>query len=114
VVIMTRSEFDDIRAHIAAESAHASDLLQVAHELLDDLEQVRTREAALRSHYFRLLKAARAAVAADAVGDPAPLAFLMDELDQHGPLPSSGQEARRSTPSGRIGRCVGVSRTLPH
>lgn len=108
---MTRSEFDDIRAHIADESAHAGDLLQVAHELLDDLEQVRMREASLRAHYVGLLNAARAAVAADSSGDPAPLTPLMHELDKHGP---SGQESRHSTPSGRIRRCIGVSRTLPH
>lgn len=131
---MTRSEFDDIRAHITAESAHAGDLLQVARELLDDLEQVRMREATLRSYYLGLLTAARATVAAEEAGDPAPLTFLAHELGKHGQLPS-GEEVqrilsdartahallpsmddtppRRSTPSGRILRCMGVSRTLP-
>jgi hypothetical protein len=73
-------------------------------------------------------------VAAGEVGDPAPLTFLTHELGKHGQLPSgeevqrilsdartahallpSIEEAppRRSTPGGRVLRCMGVSRTLP-
>ncbi len=49
-----RSEFDDIRAHITAEARHAGDLLRIARELLDDLEQARMREASLRNYYLAL------------------------------------------------------------
>ncbi|MCC5579834.1 hypothetical protein IMZ11_29835 [Microtetraspora sp. AC03309] len=133
---MTRSEFDDIRAHITAEARHAADLLQIASELLDDLEQARVREATLRSYYLSLLTAARATVAASNAGDPAPMTFLVHELDKHGQLPADDAEARRilsdaktaqsliplledeaparrSRPNGRSRSCVGVSRTLP-
>ncbi|MBO4269888.1 hypothetical protein [Microbispora triticiradicis] len=89
-----RSEFDDIRAHITAEPARAGDLLELAHALLDDLEQLRTREAILRSHYLGLLTAARATVAADVVGDQAPLTFLEHELARHGQLPDGEQAPR--------------------
>ncbi|MFC7647937.1 hypothetical protein ACFQX6_51240 [Streptosporangium lutulentum] len=61
---MTRSEFDDIRAHIDAEADHPGDLLRVARSLLNDLEDARMREATLRAYYLRLLTAARATVAA--------------------------------------------------
>jgi hypothetical protein len=131
---MTRSEFDDIRAHIAAESAHAGDLLQIARELLDDLEVVRMREATLRSYYLGLLTAARATMAADGAGDPMPLTFLAHELGKHGQLPSGEEVQRilsdaktaqsliprlddsppRRVPSGSVARrCAGVSRSLP-
>jgi hypothetical protein len=130
---MTRSEFDDIRAHIAAEAARPGDLLQLAHELLDDLEQVRMREAILRSYYLELLTAARATMAAQAAGDPAPLTFLQHELAKHGQLPTEDQVQRilsdaltaqtlltslddplprRTARAGRATRCGGVSRTL--
>ncbi|WP_055480799.1 hypothetical protein [Sphaerimonospora mesophila] len=130
---MTRSEFDDIRAHIAAEGRRpGGDLLQLAGELLDDLEQVRTREAMLRSYYLRLLTAARATVAAEAAGDPAPLTFLMHELAKHGQLPTEEQvehvladagrtqalmpsldEPARRGPRQAAGRyCTGMSRKL--
>ncbi|WP_169948835.1 hypothetical protein [Microbispora sp. H11081] len=89
-----RSEFDDIRAHITAEQPRPGDLLELAHSLLDDLELLRTREAILRSHYLALLTAARASVAADAAGHPAPLAFLQHELAEHGQLPD-GEQAER-------------------
>lgn len=130
---MTRSEFDDIRAHITAEADHAGDLLRIAHSLLDDLEQARTRETLLRSHYLRLLTAARASVAAERDGDPEPLAFLRHELGRRGQLPAEDEQAdrvladaqtamallaslehaprRRTAPSLR--RCVGTSRSLP-
>ncbi|MEV7808181.1 hypothetical protein AB0O28_35055 [Microbispora sp. NPDC088329] len=82
-----RSEFDDIRAHITAEPPRPGDLLELVHSLLDDLEQLRSRESILRSHYLALLVAARATVAADAGGHPAPLTFLRHELAEHGQLP---------------------------
>ncbi|MBD3144862.1 hypothetical protein IEQ31_16920 [Microbispora camponoti] len=91
---MMRSEFDDIRAHITAEPPRPSELLELAHSLLDDLEQLRTREAILRSHYLALLTAARATVAADAAGHPASLTFLQHELSEHGQLPD-GEQAQR-------------------
>ncbi|MEV5414181.1 hypothetical protein AB0K60_35770 [Thermopolyspora sp. NPDC052614] len=130
---MTRSEFDDIRAHITAEADRPGDLLEIAHSLLDDLEQVRRREALLRSHYLRLLTAARASVAAERNGDPDPLVFLKHELGRRGQLPAEGEQAhrvladactamalmasleqtprRRTAPSLR--RCIGPSRSLP-
>ncbi|MFC0866260.1 hypothetical protein ACFHYQ_28585 [Sphaerimonospora cavernae] len=99
---MTRSEFDDIRAHIAAEGRRpGSDLLQLAGELLDDLEQVRMREVTLRSYYLRLLTAARATVAAEAAGDPAPLTFLAHELAKHAQLPSGEPVERILSDAGR-------------
>ncbi|WP_449061471.1 hypothetical protein [Planomonospora algeriensis] len=91
---MTRSEFDDIRAHIAAEADHHDDLLLLARSLLDDLEAARMREATLRSYYLRLLTAARATVAAEAAGHPAPLTFLTAELGERGQLPA-GEEVNR-------------------
>src|SRR5690606_40313447 len=93
--LMTRSEFDDIRAHITAETDHAGDLVRIARNLLDDLEQVRTREALLRSHYLGLLTAARASVAAERAGDPDPLVFLRHELDRRGQLPADDEQAQR-------------------
>jgi hypothetical protein len=135
VAIMTRSEFDDIRAHITAEADHASDLLRIARTLLDDLEQVRMREAALRSYYLGLLTAARATVAAELAGNPDPMTFLKHELDKRGQLPTAGDEIhrilsdartaaallacleqtppRRTTPTPRLRKCGGTSRTLP-
>ncbi|MBP2707571.1 hypothetical protein JOL79_27690 [Microbispora sp. RL4-1S] len=130
---MTRSEFDDIRAHIAAEAGHPSELLELARILLDDLEQIRMREAALRSYYLGLLTAARATVAADDQGDAAPLTFLRHELAKHGQLPAGDQvqrilsdartaqalldhaeetPPRMGAPKGRVPRCGGVSRTV--
>lgn len=92
---MTRSEFDDIRAHIAAEGRRpGGGLVELARELLDDLEHVRMRELTLRSYYLRLLSAARATVAADAAGDPAPLTFLVRELAEHDRLPPEEQIER--------------------
>jgi hypothetical protein len=135
VAIMTRSEFDDIRAHIAAEADHASDLLGIARTLLDDLEQAHMREAALRSQYLSLLTAARATVAAEATGYAEPLTFLKHELDKRGQLPVGDEmvhrilaDARtaaellacveetppRSVSRGRVRRCGGISRRLPH
>jgi hypothetical protein len=135
VVIMTRSEFDDIRAHIAAEEGDSDDLLQIARTLLDDLEQARLREATLRAQYLGLLTAARATVASDSVGDPSPLTFLRHELGKRGQLPGDDEEAVRiladarmaetllahlvETPpsrlrtSARMRGCAGVSRRLP-
>ena len=84
---MTRSEFDDIRAHIDAEADHPGDLLRVARSLLNDLEDARMREATLRAYYLRLLTAARATVAAETAGYPEPLTFLTDELAKRGQLP---------------------------
>ncbi|GLW97808.1 hypothetical protein [Microtetraspora sp. NBRC 16547] len=133
---MTRSEFDDIRAHIGAGAQHAADLLEIASELLDDLEQARVREATLRSYYLSLLTAARATVAASNAGDPAPMTFLLHELAKHGQLPADDAEAqrilsdaktaqslipriddeppaRRPRPGSRARSCVGLSRTLP-
>ncbi|GAT69792.1 hypothetical protein PS9374_05472 [Planomonospora sphaerica] len=138
---MTRSEFDDIRAHIAAEADHHDDLLLLARSLLDDLEAARMREATLRSYYLRLLTAARATAAADAAGHPAPLTFLTAELGERGQLPTGEEEvnriladartaaalvaslerlpAREQVPprttgkGARARRCAGTSRTLP-
>ncbi|MBG0815182.1 hypothetical protein [Planomonospora sp. ID82291] len=138
---MTRSEFDDIRAHIAAEADHHDDLLLLARSLLDDLEAARMREATLRSYYLRLLTSARATVAAEAAGHPAPLTFLVAELAERGQLPAGEEEvnriladartaaalvasleqspARPQTPmrtpgqGARARRCAGTSRTLP-
>lgn len=132
---MTRSEFDDIRAHIAAEPAHAGDLLQIARELLDDLEHARMREAHLRSYYLGLLTAARATMAASGAGDVAPLTFLEHELRKHGQLPCGDDAQRvladakaaqslvprtddpaplRRTGGARSRMCTGASRALPH
>ncbi|MFC4062741.1 hypothetical protein ACFOWE_30990 [Planomonospora corallina] len=132
---MTRSEFDDIRAHLAAEADHPDDLLLLARSLLDDLETARMREATLRSYYLRLLTAARATVAAETAGHPEPLAFLVDELGKRGQLPAGEEEVnqvladartaaalvaaleqapvRRSGTGARVRRCAGTSRTLP-
>ncbi|WP_405141471.1 hypothetical protein OG589_30830 [Sphaerisporangium sp. NBC_01403] len=133
---MTRSEFDDIRAHIAAEEGDSDDLLQIARTLLDDLEQARLREATLRTQYLGLLTAGRATVASAAVGDPDPLTFLRHELDKRGQLPAGDEEVGRiladarmaeallahleETPpsrvrtSARMRRCGGIARRLPH
>ncbi|KAB8183295.1 hypothetical protein FH608_049090 [Nonomuraea phyllanthi] len=92
---MTRSEFDDIRAFLADEGTHAGDLLRMAGNLIDDLEHARMREAVLRTHYLRLLTAARATAAADTVGAPDPLAFLRHELAEHGQLPEDGEAVQR-------------------
>ncbi|MEV4117131.1 hypothetical protein [Nonomuraea sp. NPDC049695] len=132
---MTRSEFDDIRAFLADEATHAGDLLRIARTLIDDLEHARLREAVLRTHYLRLLTAARATVAADSVGAPDPLAFLKHELGERGQLPEDGEAAQRilsdartaaalleclenATPQRPRGmrlrrRCVSMRRTLP-
>ncbi|MDH2429787.1 hypothetical protein [Sphaerisporangium sp. TRM90804] len=131
---MTRSEFDDIRAHIAAEESDSDDLLQIARSLLDDLEQARLREATLRASYLGLLTAARASVASEDAGDPNPLTFVRHELDRRGQLPSGEQDALRiladartaalliahleepspvrPRPSARMRRCVGTGRRL--
>ena len=133
---MTRSEFDDIRAHIAAEEGDSHDLLQIARSLLDDLEQARLREATLRVQYLGLLTAARATVASEAAGDPSPLTFLWHELSKRGQLPAGGEEAMRILsdarmaeeliahleapppsrrgPSARMRRCAGAGRRLAH
>jgi hypothetical protein len=134
---MTRSEFDDIRAFLADPATHAGDLLGVARSLIDDLEQARTREAVLRTHYLRLLTAARATVAADSVGAPDALAFLTHELAERGQLPEDGEAVQRILGDARtaaallasleeqqqppvrargmrLRRCVGAHRTLPH
>ncbi|MEV1169565.1 hypothetical protein [Nonomuraea sp. NPDC049784] len=132
---MTRSEFDDIRAFLADEATHAGDLLRIARTLIDDLEHARLREAMLRTHYLRLLTAARATVAADTVGAPDPLAFLKHELAERGQLPEDGEAVQRilsdartaaallecledtvpKRPRGmRLRRCVGMRRALPH
>ncbi|GAA3110106.1 hypothetical protein [Nonomuraea salmonea] len=92
---MTRSEFDDIRAFLADEATHADDLLRIARTLIDDLEHSRLREAVLRTHYLRLLTAARATVAADIVGSPDPLGFIRHELAQRGQLPEDGEAVYR-------------------
>ncbi|GLW07656.1 hypothetical protein Misp01_27860 [Microtetraspora sp. NBRC 13810] len=131
---MTRSEFDDIRAYITAETTSASDLLEVARTLLDDLEEVRMREATLRAYYLRLLTAARATVAARGTGDPEPLTFLEAELAKRGQLPEAGEQAHRILSDARTAaefvarlekqpmriltprnrpRCYGAGRTLP-
>lgn len=135
VVIMTRSEFDDIRAHIAAEEGDCDNLLQLARTLLDDLEQARLREATLRARYLNLLTAARATMASHAVGEGDPLTFLRHELDKRGQLPSGDEEVSRilsdartaemllglfeDKPQGRprtsarLRRCAGAGRRLP-
>lgn len=135
---MTRSEFDDIRAHIDAEADRPGDLLRVARSLLNDLEDARIREATLRAYYLRLLTSARATVAAEAAGYPEPLTFLTDELAKRGQLPTSADEVNRiladaqtaaallasleenplpsaSMNSGgaRMRRCAGTSRSIP-
>ncbi|GAA2651509.1 MULTISPECIES: hypothetical protein [Nonomuraea] len=131
---MPRSEFDDIRAAIADETNHAGELLRIASDLLDDLEQVRMREAALRTYYLRLLTAARATAAAEAAGAPEPLVFLRHELAEHGQLPADDESVQRILSDARaaaallaaldqptapkrtglrLRRCVGSSRTLP-
>lgn len=132
---MTRSEFDDIRAHIDAEADHPGDLLRVARALLSDLEDARMREATLRSYYLRLLTAARATAAAEVAGYPEPLTFLTDELAKRGQLPATEDEVSRiladaqtaaallahleEAPAAITGtgprtrRCAGTSRSLP-
>ncbi|MEQ4716942.1 hypothetical protein [Nonomuraea sp. B19D2] len=131
---MTRSEFDDIRAFLADGATHAGDLLSIARTLTDDLEHARMREAVLRTHYLRLLTAARATVAADTVGAPDPMAFLKHELAERGQMPEDGEAVQRilsdartaaalleclenaapQRPRGtRLRRCVGMRRTLP-
>ncbi|GAA0950565.1 hypothetical protein [Nonomuraea longicatena] len=130
---MTRSEFDDIRAYVSDEATRADDLLRIARTLIDDLEHARLREAQLRTLYLRLLTAARATVAADAVDAPDPLAFVRHELAEHGQLPQDGEIVQRilsdartaeallacleekpsSRPRGmRLRRCVGTGRPL--
>lgn len=99
---MTRSEFDDIRAHIAAEEGDSDDLVQIARTLLDDLEQARLREAMLRARYLGLLTAARATVASDSVGDPSPLTFLRHELGKRHQLPVNGEDAARILADARM------------
>ncbi|GAA3626343.1 hypothetical protein GCM10022419_134810 [Nonomuraea rosea] len=131
---MTRSEFDDIRAFLADEATHAGDLLRVARTLIDDLEHARMREAVLRTHYLRLLTAARASVAAECVAASDPLAFIKHELDARGQMPEDGEAVQRiladagtaaallaaledaapRRPRGmRLRRCVGTGRRLP-
>ncbi|MEU8245490.1 hypothetical protein [Nonomuraea sp. NPDC048916] len=128
---MTRSEFDDIRAYLTDEATHAGDLLRVARTLIDDLEHARMREAVLRTHYLRLLTAARATIAADIADAPDPLAFLKHELAERGQLPAAGEAVQRilsdartaaallacleqnvaTRPQGmRVRRCVGTGR----
>jgi hypothetical protein len=132
---MTRSEFDDIRAFLADPATHAGDLLDVARDLVDDLERARMREAWLRTHYLRLLTAARASVAAEYAGAPDPLAFVRHELDEHGQLPRDGETVQRILADAqtaaallacltahrqaeprrrglRLRRCVGTARSL--
>ncbi|WP_433259078.1 hypothetical protein ACQPYK_42280 [Streptosporangium sp. CA-135522] len=132
---MTRSEFDDIRAHIDAEADHPGDLIRVARSLLSDLEDTRMREATLRTYYLRLLTAARATVAAEAAGYPQPLTFLTDELAKRGQLPAGEDEVNQiladahtaaallacleqapiaaAGTGARVRRCAGTSRRLP-
>ncbi|WP_188192379.1 hypothetical protein [Nonomuraea sp. SYSU D8015] len=132
---MTRSEFDDIRAFLADEATHAGDLLRIARTLIDDLEHARMREAVLRTHYLRLLTAARATVAADVVNAPDPLAFVRHELAERGQLPEDGEAVQRILSDAhtaaallaaledgapkqrargmRLRRCVGKHRSLP-
>lgn len=132
---MTRSEFDDIRAHIAAEEGHSDELLRLAWALLDDLEQARLREASLCARYLGLLGAARATMASDAVGDPDPLTFLRHELGEKGQVSFGDAELRRilsdapaaetvlpqvedkpqsrQRSNGRLRRCAGAARRLP-
>ncbi|MDX3109009.1 hypothetical protein [Nonomuraea angiospora] len=132
---MTRSEFDDIRAFLADEATHAGDLLRIARTLIDDLEHARMREAVLRTHYLRLLTAARATVAADLADAPDPMAFVKHELSERGQMPADGEAVQRiladartaalllacleeSVPQRpremRLRRCVGMRRALPH
>jgi hypothetical protein len=92
---MTRSEFDDIRAFIAAAETRPADLLPLARTLVDDLEHTRRREAVLRTYYLRLLTAARASVAAEATGAVDPFTFLKDELAKRGQLPRAGEGVHR-------------------
>ncbi|GGT28195.1 hypothetical protein ACFFV7_33095 [Nonomuraea spiralis] len=136
---MTRSEFDDIRAFLADPATHAGDLLRVARTLTDDLEHARIREAVLRTHYLRLLTAARATVAADMAGAADPLAFVTHELAERGQLPEDAEAVQRILSDARtaealhaclqeeqqqpqpvvrmrgmrLRRCVGAHRTLP-
>ncbi|GAA3682282.1 hypothetical protein GCM10022224_053300 [Nonomuraea antimicrobica] len=133
---MTRSEFDDIRAFLADEATHAGDLLRIARTLIDDLEYARMREAILRTHYLRLLTAARATVAAESLGAPDPLTFVKHELTERGQLPTDGEAAQRILSDARtaatllacledqataqtrprrmrLRRCVGTGRALP-
>ncbi|MFC4012170.1 hypothetical protein ACFOY2_33390 [Nonomuraea purpurea] len=131
---MTRSEFDDIRAFLADEATHAGDLLRIARTLIDDLEHSRMREAVLRTHYLRLLTAARASVAAESVNAPDPLAFVKHELSTRDQMPADGEAVQRilsdartaaallacleeqtpQRPRGlRLRRCVGAHRALP-
>lgn len=131
---MSRSEFDDIRAHVTDETTHAGELLSVARHLIDDLERARMREAALRAYYLRLLTAARATVAAEMTGAPDPLTFLRHELTERGQLPQDGEAAHRiladahaaeallacleqttsrTSPGLRLRKCIGTSRSLP-
>lgn len=138
---MTRSEFDDIRAHIDAEADHPSDLLRVARSLVSDLEDAKMREAKLRAQYLRLLTGARTTIAAQAAGYPEPLAFLSDELAKQGQLPTTEEEMQqvlvdahtaatllthleqaprlKQAAAGvirggpRVHRCAGSSRSLP-
>ncbi|TYB45963.1 hypothetical protein FXF51_59515 [Nonomuraea sp. PA05] len=131
---MTRSEFDDIRAFLADGATHAGDLLRVARTLIDDLEHARMREAVLRTHYLRLLTAARASAAADLADLPDPMAFLKHELTERGQMPEDGEAVQRilsdartaaallacltETPKPRprgmrLRRCVGTGRALP-
>jgi hypothetical protein len=131
---MTRSEFDDIRAFLADEATHAGDLLHIARTLIDDLEHARMSEAVLRTHYLRLLTAARATVAADRVGAPEPMGYIKHELAERGQLPEDGEAAQRVLSDAqaaaallaclegdtsprprrmRLRRCVGTGRSLP-
>jgi hypothetical protein len=132
---MTRSEFDDIRAFLDDGATRPEDVLPVARTLVDDLEHSRMREAVMRSHYLRLLTAARATVAAEAAGSPDPLAFLKHELAENGQLPQGGELVQRILSDARtaaalvaclerqdqrplrralrLRRCVGTARTLP-
>lgn len=130
---MTRSEFDDIRAHIAADEGDSDGLLLLARTLLDDLEQARLREATLRARYLELLTAARATIASDTVGDANPLTFLRHELGRNGQLPTADEDITRilsdartaaellahlseppvrNRPSARMRRCVRPPRRL--
>ncbi|MGI5273705.1 hypothetical protein ACQEUU_31500 [Nonomuraea sp. CA-218870] len=133
---MTRSEFDDIRAFLADPASQAGDLLAVARALVEDLEQARMREAVLRTHYLRLLTAARASVAAEYAGADDPMTFVKHELGGRGQLPEQGEAVQRilsdartaaallaclaereakPRPRGsvRLRRCVGPARSLP-
>ncbi|MFC5817264.1 hypothetical protein [Nonomuraea harbinensis] len=92
---MTRSEYDDIRAFLADPATQAGDLLDVARTLVEDLEQARMREAMVRTHYLRLLTAARATVAAEHAGAPDPMTFVRHELDERGQLPQPGEAVQR-------------------